>query len=130
MFGNENPITKLTPLRPETLYGQSKAKGEELLQQLKKIIVQIVRLPNVYGKNCPGTFYHRVEMLSRFKWLPIYITDYKFSLISVENVAKSLIRLLLVRWKWCVLSSRFANIKYYGQNKRNGKSKWDKSKTI
>jgi UDP-glucose 4-epimerase len=95
-FGKINPITRQTLLRPDSLYGQSKAKGETLLHELKNIKIQIVRLPNVYGKDCPGTFYHRIEMLARLKWLPIYTTNYKFSLISVENVSKALKHLLLL----------------------------------
>ena len=95
-FGSINPIVQKTPLFPKTLYGRSKAKGEQMLSGIDGLCLQLVRLPNVYGKDCPGTFYHRIEQLARLKFLPIYKTDYKFSLISVENVAVALNRLLTV----------------------------------
>jgi len=90
IFGEINLITKNTPLRPISHYGKSKLRGEKLLSTLDGITIQIVRLPNVYGLHCPGTFYHRIEMLSCFKFFPIYKQNLKFSLISVDNVSKAL----------------------------------------
>lgn len=95
-FGNINLINRSTPLYPNTPYGRSKLRGERMLSQIDRLCIQLVRLPNVYGQNCPGTFFHRIEQLSRLKILPIYKNDYKFSLISVENVAVALNRLLLI----------------------------------
>ncbi len=95
-FGCVNTINRQTPLRPITPYGLSKKKGEDLLKSIDGLCVQLVRLPNVYGKDCPGTFYHRIELLATFRFLPVYSTNYKFSLISVENVAKALCKLLAI----------------------------------
>lgn len=95
-FGKVNPITRNTPLRPNTPYGRSKAKGEQMLRGVDGLYVQLVRLPNVYGKHCPGTFYHRIELLAKLKFMPVCKFDYKFSLISVENVAVVLKRLLTI----------------------------------
>lgn len=95
-FGCVNTINRQTPSVPVTPYGRSKKKGEDLLNSIDGLCVQLVRLPNVYGKNCPGTFYHRIEQLATFKCLPVYSTNYKFSLISVENVAKALRNLLTI----------------------------------
>lgn len=94
LYGNKNIINRQTPLIPTSLYGKSKLKGENLLNSVKGLIVQIVRLPNVYGESCPGTFYYRIKTLATFKCLPSCGTNYKFSLISVDNVAKALKRLL------------------------------------
>lgn len=93
-FGARNQITKETPLIPISLYGKSKLKGESLLNSVPELTIQIVRLPNVYGKNCPGTFYPTIRKLANLRWLPSYGAEYKFSLISVDNVAKALNRLL------------------------------------
>lgn len=95
-FNKVNPITRNTLLRPNTPYGRSKAKGEQMLREVDGLYVQIVRLPNVYGKYCPGTFFHRMEQLAELKFLPVYKSDYKFSLISVENVVVVLKRLLAI----------------------------------
>ena len=95
-FGCVNTIDRKTPSTPVTPYGRSKKKGEDLLKSIDGLCVQLVRLPNVYGKDCPGTFYHRIEQLATFKFLPVYSTNYKFSLISVDNVAKALRKLLTI----------------------------------
>lgn len=95
-FGKVNVITRKTPLIPNTLYGKSKKKGEELLCSVEGLCVQLVRLPNVYGKDCPGTFYHVIEKLALLRFMPVYWTNYKFSLISVQNVAKALRKLLSI----------------------------------
>lgn len=96
LFGQVNPINRNTPLLPESPYGRSKKKGEEMLRTIDGLCVQLVRLPNVYGDNCPGTFYHRIEQLATLKFLPVYTTNYKFSLISVENVGRALRKLLTI----------------------------------
>lgn len=92
LFAQKNVIDTTTPLAPETLYGKSKAEAELRLAKLESpdFHVARVRLPNVYGVNCPGTFYHRIEQLSHIPLLPIYKYKAPFSLISVENVAKAL----------------------------------------
>lgn len=69
-FGEINRISRQTPLKPISLYGKSKLKGENLLSSIEGLTLQIIRLPNVYGENCPGTFYHRIEMLAGFKYIP------------------------------------------------------------
>lgn len=94
VFGQINSISRNTPTIPVSLYGKSKLLGEERLLTLDGITIQIVRLPNVYGPQCPGTFYHRIEMLSGLKLFPIYKQNLKFSLISVENVSKALNNLI------------------------------------
>ena len=65
-----------------------------MLSSIEGLSVQIVRLPNVYGKDCPGTFYHHLEKLATLRWIPTCRQSYRFSLISVQNVAKALIKLL------------------------------------
>lgn len=96
VYGEPNVINKETPYNPSGLYGKSKLKGEESLRTLKdaSFMVTIVRLPNVYGPECPGTFYHRLELLSKFPVLPISWHCYKFSLISVDNVAKFITKVI------------------------------------
>lgn len=91
-YGQANIIDTHTPLKPVTLYGKSKLAAEQRLANMNgsEFHVACVRLPNVYGKNCPGTFYHRIEALSKLPVLPIDRVRRPFSLISVENVAKAL----------------------------------------
>jgi len=91
-YGQANVIDMQTPLKPETLYGKSKLAAEQRLAEMNGggFHVACVRLPNVYGKDCPGTFYHRIEALSKLPVLPVDRVRRPFSLISVENVAKAL----------------------------------------
>lgn len=55
---NTGHITALTPLNPNTPYGQSKAKAEEALKALNSedFVVTIIRPPMVYGPDCKGNF--------------------------------------------------------------------------
>lgn len=55
---NTGHITDSTPLKPTTLYGQSKLKAEEALRALdsEDFKVTIIRPPMVYGPNCKGNF--------------------------------------------------------------------------
>lgn len=91
-YGQANVIDLQTPLKPVTLYGKSKRAAEQRLIEMNggDLRIACVRLPNVYGKDCPGTFYHRIEALSKLPILPIDRVKRPFSLISVENVAKAL----------------------------------------
>lgn len=95
-FGKKNIINDKTPLSPISLYGKSKLEAERTLLSLmgNDFIVSCVRLPNVYGEDCPGSFYHTIVKLSKFPILPIYFTQYGFSLISVNNVATALQRII------------------------------------
>ena len=95
-YGQANVIDTQTPLKPVTLYGKSKQAAEQRLAEMNggDLRIACVRLPNVYGKDCPGTFYHRIEALSKLPVLPIDRVRRPFSLISVENVAKALIKII------------------------------------
>lgn len=55
---NTGHITDFTPLKPISLYGQSKLKAEEDLRALnsENFTVTIIRPPMVYGPNCKGNF--------------------------------------------------------------------------
>ena len=76
--------------------GGSKLAAEQRLAEMNggDFHIACVRLPNVYGKDCPGTFYHRVEALSKLPVLPVDRVRRPFSLISVENVAKALMLII------------------------------------
>ncbi|SET11064.1 NAD-dependent epimerase/dehydratase family protein [Prevotella sp. kh1p2] len=86
-------ISKDTPLKPNSLYGVSKLKGEQQLLAMatNSFIVTVIRLPNVYGENCPGTFYQRLRFLSHLYVLPVCKEKRPFSIISVGNVARALL---------------------------------------
>lgn len=91
-FGKDNVIDNNTLAKPKGLYGSSKLKGEYLLLSLNDgaFRVAVLRLPNVYGANCPGRFYHRLELLSKLFILPTLNYNPLFSLISVENASKAI----------------------------------------
>lgn len=96
-FGKDNVIDNNTLAKPKGIYGISKKKGEDLLLTLndKSFRVAVLRLPNVYGANCPGRFYHRLELLSKLFVLPTIKANPFFSLISVENVSKAITNVII-----------------------------------
>lgn len=51
-------ITKETKCKPQTLYGKSKLKAEELLEILSSdhFKVSLLRVPMIYGPECPGNY--------------------------------------------------------------------------
>ena len=95
-FGKDNVIDNNTLAKPKGIYGISKQKGEQLLLTLydESFRVAVLRLPNVYGANCPGRFYHRLELLSRLFILPTLNVNPLYSLISVENASKAIVNIV------------------------------------
>ncbi|MBQ7594625.1 MAG: NAD-dependent epimerase/dehydratase family protein [Synergistaceae bacterium] len=70
-IGQEKIITRETPVNPESYYGASKVKAEELISQLddENFHVCILRCPMIYGKNCRGNY----PVLSKLaRKLPIF----------------------------------------------------------
>ena len=84
-------ITADTPTKPTTYYGQSKLEAESMLASLSGsgFEVAILRVPMVYGKNCPGNYSRLCKLV---KIMPIF-PDYENarSLISIENLCEFLL---------------------------------------
>ena len=57
-IGHEKIITRATPVSPESYYGESKVKAEEMLRTLDgdKFRVCILRCPMIYGRKCRGNY--------------------------------------------------------------------------
>ncbi len=93
-IGREKIITRETPVSPESYYGVSKVKAEELISQLddENFHVCILRCPMIYGKNCKGNY----PVLSKLaRKLPIF-PDIKNSrsMLYVKNFAE-FVRLII-----------------------------------
>lgn len=85
-----NVIGENTPLRPVSLYGQSKLEGERLLQTLSGdgFAVSVVRPMNVYGKNCPGNYIRAfVKLVRLLPVLPKAFDEAKQGLVYIDNLS-------------------------------------------
>ena len=75
-----------TQVKPNSFYGKSKLEAEYLISKLNSELfeVLIIRIPLVYGKNCPGNF---SELIKISKKLPFFSKPYGFrSFIHISNL--------------------------------------------
>lgn len=85
---NTGHITVSTPLKPNTLYGQSKAKAENAIESLgsEEFVVTIIRPPMVYGPNCKGNFKTLYRIAKRVPMFPK--VNNKRSAIFIDNLSE------------------------------------------
>lgn len=93
-IGHEKIITRSTPLNPESSYGESKVKAEEMLSTLDgdNFRVCVLRCPMIYGKNCRGNY----PVLSKIaRRLPVFpkVRNTR-SMLYVKNFAE-FVRLMI-----------------------------------
>lgn len=85
-IGKGEVINNLTPINPDTEYGQTKAEAEKKLETLKDIdfAVTILRPPMVYGKNSPGNYRVLAKLALKLPVLPGI--ENKRSMIYIGNL--------------------------------------------
>lgn len=93
-IGSTKLITQDTPVSPESYYGQSKVRAEEMLNSLNDddFRVCILRCPMIYGNACKGNY----RLLSKIaKTLPVFprVQNCRSMLYS-ENLAE-FVRLII-----------------------------------
>lgn len=71
-IGEETIISKETKAAPTSHYGKSKLEAEELLETLKssEFMVSILRIPMIYGPNCPGNYRSLSELARKTPVFP------------------------------------------------------------
>lgn len=86
-IGEDTIITKETIEKPNSFYGKSKLEAEQLLSNLQsdKFNVSILRIPMIYGRNCPGNY----SALSKLaKKTPVFPKiNNKRSLIFIDHLS-------------------------------------------
>ncbi len=87
-IGQSKIITRDTPLNPESYYGASKVKAENMLATLEgeNFRVCVLRCPMIYGRGCRGNY----NALSKFaRRLPIFpAVKNSRSMLYVKNFAE------------------------------------------
>lgn len=93
-IGKSKIITRDTPVNPESYYGESKVRAEELITPLNDddFRVCILRCPMIYGKNCKGNY----TLLSRLaQKLPVFPKVHNSrSMLYIKNFAE-FVRLMI-----------------------------------
>ena len=95
-IGHEKIITRSTPLNPESYYGESKVKAEEMLAGLDgdKFRVCVLRCPMIYGRKCKGNYTVLSKIARRLPFFPkinntrsmLYVKNFaEFVRLMIEN---------------------------------------------
>ena len=93
-IGKTKIITRDSPVNPESYYGDSKVRAEDMLQSLndENFRVCILRCPMIYGKGCKGNYRVLSKIAARLPFFPkIHNTR---SMIYAKNFAE-FIRLMV-----------------------------------
>ncbi len=104
-------INAQTPLTPDTLYGKSKRRGEDLVQGLADahFHVSIVRPTYVYGKDCRGIHIAVQQKLSRMlPILPKAFQKVKLGMVYIDNLSELC---------WLIVQSHRSGV-YHAQDAR------------
>ncbi len=93
-IGHTRIITRDTPVSPESYYGDSKVKAENMITPLdgEKFRVCILRCPMIYGRNCRGNY----ALLSKIvRHVPFFPNVHNVrSMLYVKNFAE-FVRLMI-----------------------------------
>ncbi|WP_281863142.1 NAD-dependent epimerase/dehydratase family protein [Planomicrobium okeanokoites] len=93
-IGEDTIISKETAPAPTSNYGKSKLEAEVLLEELQSSYfnISILRIPMIYGPNCPGN-YSSLSKLARK--IPIFPKiDNKRSMIFVDHLSDIVIHII------------------------------------
>jgi nucleoside-diphosphate-sugar epimerase len=95
-IGEPVVITRDTPCKPNTFYGQSKYEAEQELQKLEdeSFKVAIIRAPMIYGPNCPGNYARLRKLVLKVSVFPLI--ENERSMLFINNF-NEFIRLMLER---------------------------------
>ncbi|PKH09210.1 NAD-dependent epimerase/dehydratase family protein, partial [Planomicrobium sp. MB-3u-38] len=86
-IGEDTIISRETEPNPTSNYGKSKLEAEGLLEELQSsnFNISILRIPMIYGPNCPGN-YNSLSKLARK--IPVFPKiDNKRSMIFVDHLS-------------------------------------------
>ncbi|MBP5539043.1 MAG: NAD-dependent epimerase/dehydratase family protein [Bacteroidales bacterium] len=84
-------IDKSSPLEPVSPYGKSKLQAEYELLKLhdSRFHVVLLRLPNVYGRDCKGNYISGfVRIVRTLPLIPVAYEDIHQSMIYIDNVCE------------------------------------------
>ena len=79
-----------SPLAPEDLYAESKARAEEALRAVPELRLAVLRPPLVYGPGVKANFLALVKALARGVPLPLASVQNRRSLIYAGNLADAI----------------------------------------
>jgi nucleoside-diphosphate-sugar epimerase len=88
------PFDERSPIAPQDVYGQSKARAEEALRGISGLSMSVLRPPLVYGPRVKANFLALMDAIARGWPLPLGSIDNRRSLIYVGNLADVVIRCL------------------------------------
>ena len=90
------PLTERSPIAPQDVYGESKARAEDALRGIADLSLTVVRPPLVYGPGVKANFLALMRAIDRGWPLPLASVRNRRSLISAQNLADALTRSLAI----------------------------------
>lgn len=87
-IGKDTVITKKTMENPVSLYGKSKLEGERKVINLRddNFSIPIVRVPMIYGKDCPGNYTSLSRLVNKLGFFPD--VNNRRSLIFIDDLSE------------------------------------------
>lgn len=90
---DDPPLTEAAPLQPTTLYGQTKAKAEEIARSGRNACGEplsiILRLASIYGPHVKGNYAHLAGAIRRGRYFPIGPGTNRRTLIYETDAARA-----------------------------------------
>lgn len=124
-IGGNTEININTPCSPTSIYGKSKHEAEKELLKLdsNKLKIAIIRVPMVYGPNCPGNYMKLRRIAKKIRIFPE--VNNKRSMIFIDNLSE-FIRLIIENHSSGILiaqNNEYVNtsnlVSLIGENNRN-----------
>ncbi len=88
------PFREDSPIAPEDIYGESKARAEEALRAIAGLRLAMLRPPLVYGPGVKANFLALMNAVARGMPLPLASIRNRRSLIYVGNLADAILACL------------------------------------
>jgi len=93
VFGRATHVDHTTPLRPTTLYGQTKLEAEQRLLAMRNngLELALVRVPMIYGPGVSSKLENLARLADLLGWLPAVTSRPKRSFAHIDNAAAALV---------------------------------------
>lgn len=93
-IGKDEVITKETKVAPNSHYGKSKYEAEQLLIKLQstEYKVCVLRIPMIYGPNCPGNYASLSNLVKNIPFFPKI--DNRRSMVFIDYLSEAVINII------------------------------------
>lgn len=102
VHGEEGLMTEQSPIAPEDLYADSKARAEDALRAIPGLRLAVLRPPLVYGPGVKANFLSLMRAIARGVPLPFASIRNRRSVVYVGNLVDAIVACLGKEGTWLV----------------------------